>query len=73
MDCIWIPKHEVVFRCGDKGENFYIALSGRCQLFIENPERKAIKNNIRELDAQIVETELKVTHIEINKEELTVK
>ena len=50
MDVVWVPKHEVLIRCGDQGDNFYICLSGRCQLFIENPERKAYKNQIKELD-----------------------
>jgi len=48
MGCLFLPKHEVLFRYLDRGENFYVCLSGRCQLFIENPERRAIKNNIKE-------------------------
>ena len=46
-----VPKQEVLFRCGDRGQNFYVCLSGKCQLYIPNPERSVLKNTIKELEA----------------------
>ena len=64
MGCLWLPKNEVLFRYMDRGENFYVCLSGRCQLFIENPERRAIKNNMKELLKEIESKKVSLQKIE---------
>ena len=43
IECLWMPRETVLFNHGDAGINFYIVLSGKCQLFIPNPERSAIQ------------------------------
>lgn len=51
----FVPKHEVLFRIGDQGQTFYVSLSGKCQLFVINPEQKALKFQIRDLQAELEE------------------
>ena len=53
IECFWLPKHEVLFRIGDRGRNFYIQLSGRSQLFIQNPEIAALKELIKDDEEKI--------------------
>jgi len=50
MSIVFIPKHEVLFRIGDRGRHVYICMSGRSQLFIANPERATLKAQKRELE-----------------------
>ena len=52
INCVtlqYVPKHEVLFRYGDFGTSFYVSLTGKCQLFILNPEQKVIKHQKMEL------------------------
>ena len=47
INCIklqYVPKHEVLFRMGESGSTFYVSLTGKCQLFIKNPEQKVLKH-----------------------------
>lgn len=53
IKCQFVPKHEVLFRYGDRGTTFYVCLSGQCQLFILNPELRALKNQKRDLEEKL--------------------
>lgn len=45
----FVPQHDVVYRIGDFGQSFYVQLSGISQLFIRNPEYKALRHRKLEL------------------------
>ena len=55
MTCLFVPKHEVLFRIGDRGRHVYICISGRSQLFITNPARATLKSQKKELEEQLFE------------------
>lgn len=44
ISLMYVSRNEVLFRYGDRGTNFYVCLSGSCQLYIPNPEREVLKN-----------------------------
>ena len=41
---MFVEKQQVLFRIGEQGLTFYICLSGKCQLFITNPNIGVLKN-----------------------------
>ena len=56
INCItllYVPKHEVLFRVGEQGTTFYVSLTGKCQLFIKNPEQKVLKHRIQEQQQEL--------------------
>ena len=55
IKCIHVPKHEVLFRIGERGTTFYIQVSGRSQLFILNQERGVIKQSKKDIEEIIAE------------------
>ena len=66
--CLWMPKHQVLFREGDRGRNFYVQLSGKSQLFLPNPERAAIKMQISDLVDKIEANQKIIKGIDSYKE-----
>ena len=63
-----MPKHQVLFREGDRGRNFYVQLSGKSQLFLPNPERAAIKMQISDLVEKIEANQKIIKGIDSYKE-----
>ena len=55
MSCVFVPKHEVLFRIGDRGRHVYICISGRSQLFIANSARATMKNKKKDLEEKLQE------------------
>jgi len=53
IECIYVPKQEFLFRVGDRGQTFFVCLSGKCQLFIVNPELNALKNQRNAIRASL--------------------
>ena len=58
INCItllYVPKNEVLFRMGELGQQFYVALTGKCQLFIKNPEHLIHKQKKIELQLELAD------------------
>lgn len=74
INCItlqYVPKHEVLFRIGETGTTFYVSLTGTCQLFIRNPEQKALRHLKIDLLNEVEEEKKQLT--ELNDEARTIK
>lgn len=59
----FVPKQQVLFRIGELGLTFYICLSGKCQLFIANPELGSLKIQKKELKEQLSKELIKLESI----------
>lgn len=59
----YVKREKLLFRIGDRGETFFVCLSGKSVLFLPNKQRNVLKNRKRELEEEIEEGKKEVDYL----------
>ena len=73
FSCEYLEKNKVLFDIGERGRTFYIVLSGKCQLYVPNPELLAKRHAVKDLNEKIKQLQKGVQQIDGSKDGMTIK